>query len=240
MACSWGRMTDTQRLRKKSRRRVRPGSRLRSRLHSLTRRGDILPLQAILGILLLVVVAALIFGLFWVQARRFHASVTDPTVAEESAKAFGAGVALRAYLRTRLDTDLDAFLPAGQQGLRVGAAPMTFADALHRISKDAACVAALKKAGATYPPAGDTFTGLFQANVPPGLCRTFFLRTVLYWRVLARNDTFSLSTDSFTIGRGTSAPLLQGVQPVPDKLTLTLRLSPDMPLATPSYEGVAP
>jgi len=184
-------MAGTQPLREKSARRGRRGS--QHRLHSLARRGDILPLQAILGILLLVVIALLIFGLFWVQARRFHASVTDPTVAKESARATFGGVALRTYLATRLDTPVATFLPASVQDVSVGSAPLTMAAALHQLQHDKECLDALKKAGLTYPVANrDDFKKLFQTDVPAGLCRTFFLRTVLFWS--SRRTTPSSST----------------------------------------------
>ncbi len=192
---------------------------------SLTRRGDIFPLQTIILFLILILLIVLVFGLFWVQALRFHDNLSNSTTATQSAQVSFGGIALRTYLSTRLDEPIENFLPPNVQGVSVGSAPLTMADALLKLKNNPECLQALKREGVTYPPANrDDFVKLFQTSVPQGLCRTFFLRTILFWRVVAQNDTFFLDTSDFKLGFGGDEVVLRGEQSLPGGVSVSVTL----------------
>jgi hypothetical protein len=184
-----------------------------------SRRGDIFFLQEFAAIFVLVFVAILIFGLFWFSSWQFSEKVKKSTTVTESFASTKGGVIVRSYLSTRLDLPVEAFLPAGVSGVLVESQDMTFAEAIRRISRDPACLAALNEQGASYKPVmnlsrRDEFVQVFdETEIPDGLCRTFFLRTVLFYRVISPYDGFVLTVGApkqYAIGAG--KPLTTGWQ----------------------------
>ncbi len=194
-------------------------------MRRIGRRGDVFPVQLLVTWVVFVLVAVLLFGLFWASAWVLKGKVASQDVAEANVAAADGGLALRSWLATRLDVPLDVFLPANASAPSVGAWNGTFADGLRAVLADPACVAALAADGGSYPRAGAAgYDAVYDARLPEGLCRAFFLRTVLYWRVVAHDDAFLLDAGAFSIGHGTDAPTLAGVQAVPGEPAVTLRL----------------
>jgi hypothetical protein len=176
-----------------------------------SRRGDIFFLQEFVAIFILVFVAILIFGLFWFSSWQFRSKVEKSTTVTESFAVTKGGVILRSYLSTRLDEPVEKFLPAGVSDVAVESQDLTFAEAIRRIRNDPACVAALSKHGASYKPITNLskraeFLQVFaETEIPDGLCRSFFLRTVLFYRAISPYDGFLLTVGApkqYVIGAG--------------------------------------
>lgn len=194
-------------------------------MRCINRRGDVFPVQLLVTWVIFILVAILLFSLFWVSAWTLKGKVSSQDVAEENIMVAEGGLALRSWLATRLDAPVATFLPTKESGEPVDSWKGTFADALRAVQANDTCVVALADEGQGYSRASTAgYSAVYNTKVPAGLCRAFFLRTVLYWRVLAPDDAFSLSTGKFTIGLGTEQAGLIGVQTVPGSPPITVRL----------------
>lgn len=199
------------------------------------RKGDVFFIQEFIAILILLFIGVLIFGLFWFQAQRFAAKVSSSDELRESYASERGGTVLRTYLSTRMDLPTERFLPSGSQ-LYVSPHPLTFGEAIPLLFEDRACVVALAANGASYEAMARMEEGydLFAATeLPDGLCRDFFLRTVLFHRVLTRSDSFRVEasdgTRRFAIGLAPEQArdwtvLLVGTTPLP----LPFTIAPDL------------
>jgi len=173
------------------------------RLHG--RKGDIFFFPDIFAWLILIGAAILFFGLFWLSATAFQSKLSDQQHAEEGFAVTQGGTALRTYLATRMDEPIGKYLPPNV----TGAAPadftqdeanMTFGEALPIIMSDSTCRQAISQHGRSY----DGIAAL-RDGMTPGTCRTFLLRTILFYRMFTA-DTFVLQasrgSDTIRIGHG--------------------------------------
>ena len=191
---------------------------LQDRTHHRT--GDVFFLQDFVAYAILVTAGVLLFGLFYGSAKTFGDRVSGSDLAEESLAAVRGGEILRAYLSTRMDEPAEKFLPLpipSATTTTLPAFPLTFSDAMRRISTDEKCLDALANRGTSYDEMGNdaqTFRRvLAEQQVPEGLCRAFFVRSVLCFRSLGTDDfalTFKLENSAFTIGKG-AQPLTRSV-----------------------------
>jgi hypothetical protein len=177
---------------------MKPGLRRR-------RRGDVFFIQDFVAWLILIGVALLIFGLFWIAANAFKSKISAPQNVEESFAATRGGAVLRVYLSTRMDEPIEKFLPNGVAGaapadFALDTADMTFGEAIPLILGEGTCRQAISQHGRSY----DAIAQL-RDSTAPGLCRTFLVRTILFYRMFAADEFVLQATDGQTtirIGHG--------------------------------------
>jgi hypothetical protein len=169
------------------------------------RSGDVFFIQDFVAWLILLGAAILIFGLFWIAANAFKSKISAPQSVEESFAATRGGAVLRTYLHTKMNEPIEKFLPNGVTGaapadFALDTADMTFGEAIPLIMEDGACRQAISQHGQSY----DAIAAL-RDSLAPGLCRTFLVRTILFYRMFAADEFVLQGTDgknTVRIGHG--------------------------------------
>jgi len=178
------------------------------------RKGDVFFIQDFFAIAILVFIGILIFGLFYLGSIHFGSKVGSSGAIQESVVSTRGGETLRVYLATRMDEPQAKFLPAGVQlSSQIPADNRTFGEAIIAIAQDDACAKALADNGKDYPASDGKSASSYAAalgdaatqQIPDGLCRAFYLRTLLFFRTLAPSDDYLLRVAaqdrSFEIGK---------------------------------------